>query len=182
MYNSPFFLSLLFFKHENNYTQPRTNPRTPKCFPLFSSLCTYAGWPLALQNVATDEECLKQANSLIMLLKADVRALNACAARLLVPSGASETTTTTSEVARRYVSRGSKKLDAYRKASTYIVSVRTSAQILFGAVNPRDGYPNSVVVVVIRSAPQNNFPIYPPSRLSRSETQTEITSLGAPSN
>ncbi|CAM9402933.1 unnamed protein product [Hapterophycus canaliculatus] len=54
-----------------------------------------------VQNIATDEECLKQANSLIMLLKADVRALNACAARLLVSSAAeSETATTTGEVAR----------------------------------------------------------------------------------
>ncbi|CAM9627449.1 unnamed protein product [Scytosiphon promiscuus] len=52
------------------------------------------------QNVATDEECLKQANSLIMLLKADVRALNTCAARLLVPSGAGGETHTTGEVAR----------------------------------------------------------------------------------
>lgn len=56
-----------------------------------------------VQNVATDEECLKQANSLIMLLKADVRALNACAARLLTPSEAEGVTETpTSEVALRY--------------------------------------------------------------------------------
>ncbi|CAM9386687.1 unnamed protein product [Pylaiella littoralis] len=57
----------------------------------------------AQQNVATDEECLKQANSLIMLLKADVRALNACAARLLTPSEAETVTPAeaqTSDVAR----------------------------------------------------------------------------------
>ncbi|CAM9693804.1 unnamed protein product [Ectocarpus sp. 6 AP-2014] len=55
----------------------------------------------AVQNVATDEECLKQANSLIMLLKADVRVLNACAARLLLPSEAATVTdSATSEVPR----------------------------------------------------------------------------------
>lgn len=57
----------------------------------------------SVQNIATDEESLKQANSLIMLLKADVRALNACAARLLVPSEAETVAERpSSEVARRY--------------------------------------------------------------------------------
>eukprot|EP00752_Nemacystus_decipiens_P014953 g13312.t1 len=54
-----------------------------------------------MQNVATGEECLKQANSLIMLLKADVRALNACAGRLLAPSEAQTVTeASSSDVAR----------------------------------------------------------------------------------
>lgn len=53
------------------------------------------------QEVATDEECLKKARSLIMMLKADVRALNTCAARLLPPPDG-DTTTGTSEVARRH--------------------------------------------------------------------------------
>lgn len=59
---------------------------------------------LFAQNVATNEECLKQANSLIMILKADVRALNSCAVRLLAPSeaGRDSETSAPSEVARRY--------------------------------------------------------------------------------
>lgn len=61
-----------------------------------------------IKSAKTDAECLEQANSLIMLLKADVRALNVCAARFLPPPKADHatadfsTSTSTSEVAVRY--------------------------------------------------------------------------------
>lgn len=59
-----------------------------------------------LQGIATDEECLKKANSLLLLLKADVRAFNACAARVPPSSHgeapAPESPGCTDEAARRY--------------------------------------------------------------------------------